>query len=77
MATRYSSFLIRFYLLERGERIEVEHVQTGAKTHMASLEAATAWMRAQIAPVAHVPPYESSASAAQDRRERHAERREQ
>ena len=76
MATRYSSFLVRFYLFERGERIEVEHVQTGAKTHMASLEAATTWMRAQIAPVAHVPPSQSDASTAQDRRERRAEQRE-
>jgi hypothetical protein len=77
VATRYSSFLVRFYLLERGERIEVEHVQTGAKTRMASLEAATIWMRTQIASSAHAPHSESDGSTARERREQRADRTEE
>jgi hypothetical protein len=56
MATRYSSFLIRLHLLERGERIDVEHVQTGAKTREPSLEAAVIWMRAQTEAIARASP---------------------
>jgi hypothetical protein len=63
VATRYSSFLVRFYLLERGERVEVEHVQTGAKTHVTSVEAASIWMRAQIASTGQGPASERDTSA--------------
>jgi hypothetical protein len=73
VATRYSSFLVRFYLLERGERIEVEHVQSGAKTHVTAIEAATTWMRAQIAPIARAPRSASDESTTADGRERRAD----
>jgi hypothetical protein len=65
MAVRYSSFLVRFYLLERGERVEIEHVQTGAKTRESSIEAAAAWMRAQTEtdPDARAPPETRGAGA--------------
>jgi len=57
MATRYSSFLVRHYLLERGdERIEIEHVQSGLKTRVTSVEAATTWIRAQMPPIPRAPP---------------------
>jgi hypothetical protein len=56
VTTRYSSFLVRLYLLDRGERVEIEHVQTGAKTRVASMEEATIWMREQMPPLSRAPP---------------------
>ncbi len=48
MARRYRSFLIRIYERERGrQRIEIEHIQSGAKTRVTSEAEAVAWMRAQ------------------------------
>jgi hypothetical protein len=69
VTTRYSSFLIRLYLHERGERVEVEHVQSGAKTRLASVEAATVWMRAQTIPITDTPLTGSDVPAAMEREE--------
>jgi hypothetical protein len=50
MARRYCSFLIRIFKQERGsERIEIRHIQSGAKTCVTSEAEAVAWMRAQLA----------------------------
>jgi hypothetical protein len=50
MTRRYCSFLIRVYTQERGStRIEIVHIQSGAKTRVTSEAEALAWMRAQPA----------------------------
>jgi hypothetical protein len=42
---RYASFVLRCWRLESDElRIDVEHVQSGARTRVRSLAAAVAWM---------------------------------
>ncbi len=42
---RYASFVLRCWRLEDDQRrIEVEHVQTGARTRLRSMGAAVAWM---------------------------------
>ena len=47
MKRRYSSFLIRCWLLDSGEqRIKIEHIQSGKTTQLASPAAALAWIHA-------------------------------
>jgi hypothetical protein len=72
MATHYSSFLVRHYLLGRGdERIEIEHVQSGVKARVTSLDAATAWIRAQMPPLSRAPPQAAAEETPPHRREAH------
>jgi hypothetical protein len=48
MARRYDAFLIRRWSLDDGRwRIEVTHVQSGAKTLVASLVEVTEWIASQ------------------------------
>jgi hypothetical protein len=48
MAKRYGSFLLRRWRLpDGGERVEVQHIQTGDRVVFASLEAALDWIAAQ------------------------------
>jgi hypothetical protein len=50
MAHDYQSFLVRCWQLGDGtKRIAVEHVQSGERTLVASLDAATAWLSACVA----------------------------
>ncbi len=50
MSQRYTSFLLRHWRFADGaRRIMVEHVQTGARVTVASLDEATAWVGAQAA----------------------------
>jgi hypothetical protein len=44
---RYSSFVVRCWWLESGDRIEIEHVQTGQRTRLAALDAVGRWIGAQ------------------------------
>jgi hypothetical protein len=45
MEPRYTSFLLRCWRLGDGRRrIELEHIQSGARARVASLEAACAWI---------------------------------
>lgn len=47
MARAYSSFLVRYWQLDGGRtRIEVQHIQTGQRTRVASAQAAIAWIGA-------------------------------
>jgi hypothetical protein len=47
---RYDSFLVRCWALDTAEpRIEVEHIQSGRRVHMASLDLAVAWMDSSAA----------------------------
>ena len=49
MSRRYTSFLLRHWQLTADElRISVEHIQTGATTTVASLDAATRWLGEQV-----------------------------
>jgi hypothetical protein len=44
---RYTSFLIRCWRLGDGtERLQLEHIQSGARTRVVTLGEAVAWMRA-------------------------------
>ncbi len=46
MAGRYDAFLVRQWSLDGGtERVEVTHVQSGARILVASLAEATTWIR--------------------------------
>lgn len=47
MARNYNAFLIRHWLLdpERGDRIEVVHVQSGDRSLVTSLSQAANWMQ--------------------------------
>ena len=48
MARRYTSFVVRCWRLEAAaRRIEIEHVQSGARTRVASVADALAWMEAR------------------------------
>lgn len=49
MARRHSSFLVRCWNpgSDDEERIEIEHIQSGAKTLARSVADATEWIRAQ------------------------------
>jgi hypothetical protein len=45
MTKRYSSFFIRYWRLENGERrLQVEHTQSGERTRTDSLAEAVAWL---------------------------------
>ncbi len=45
MAKWYDSFLLRrWHLDDDGQRFEIEHIQSGARTRVASLAAALAWI---------------------------------
>ena len=42
---RYDSFLLRYWQLnDDGQRLEIEHIQSGARTRVASVAAALAWI---------------------------------
>jgi hypothetical protein len=48
MARAYASFLLRRWRRgAAGQRVTVEHIQTGEHATLASLEAALAWIRAR------------------------------
>jgi hypothetical protein len=66
MPGRYTSFLIRHWQLAGGaRRITVEHVQSGERVTVASIDAAASWLTAQAddAP----PPADDPPPAAADR----------
>jgi|GEM_PF-3177722 hypothetical protein len=45
MTRQYTSFLIRCWHLDGGERrIKIEHIQSGERTQVATLAAAIAWL---------------------------------
>ena len=47
MPTRYSSFLLRWWRLTGGgQRVEIEHIQSGERTLLGSLPAALDWIGA-------------------------------
>jgi hypothetical protein len=47
MVRRYGSFLVRCWRLDADERrIEIEHVQSGGRTRVATLAAALDWIAA-------------------------------
>lgn len=50
MVRRYSAFLVRCWRLDDGERrIEIAHIQSGARTRVTSVAAALAWIGARAA----------------------------
>lgn len=56
MVRLHRSFLVRWWILdEGGERIELVHVQSGAKAVTGSLAEALAWMRLSAAGDAAIP----------------------
>ena len=65
MATRYSAFLVRHWSLANGqERVEVQHIATGARHRCASVAEATAWLQGQArAPAARAERQGSNATA--------------
>jgi Xaa-Pro aminopeptidase len=49
MSRRYSSFLLRCWSWEdQRQRIEIEHVQSGAQIKLDSMDAAFDWMEARL-----------------------------
>ena len=54
MTRRYDAFLIRHWALDsdNGQRAEIVHIQSGAKTLVTSLPRAIDWMQSQIADLA-------------------------
>jgi hypothetical protein len=45
MTRHYTSFLMRLWLLDSGERrIQIEHIQSGASAHVVTLADALAWI---------------------------------
>lgn len=49
MVRRYGTFVLRYWRLDgRGERVAIEHIQSGARTRVASFGAAEAWIAAQV-----------------------------
>ena len=47
MAKRYGSFLLRcWHLGDDAQRLEIEHIQSGARVRVASITAAVAWISA-------------------------------
>lgn len=63
MAHDYQSFLVRYWQLGDGtRRIAVEHVQSGEKTLVPTLEAATVWLSICVGDNRHEasPPTEES-----------------
>jgi hypothetical protein len=49
MGKRYAAFLLRWWRRESGaQRIEIEHVQSDAKTVVTSVPDAVAWVNAQF-----------------------------
>ncbi len=50
MARHYYAFLVRCWRLDDGERrIEIAHIQSGARTRVTSIAAALAWIGARAA----------------------------
>ena len=50
MVRRYCAFLVRCWRLDDGERrIEIAHIQSGARTRATSVAAALAWIGARAA----------------------------
>jgi hypothetical protein len=48
MTKWYGSFLLRcWHLDDDGQRLEIEHIQSGARTQAASITAALAWISAR------------------------------
>jgi hypothetical protein len=59
VSRRYDSFLVRCWALDTPEpRIEVEHIQSGRRTHLASLALVAAWMSSSPAAAGAVAPAE-------------------
>jgi len=58
MARRYGSFLLRYWLVDgvEGQRIEIEHIQSGEHTLVSSLAAALDWIAAHAAAPATIRP---------------------
>ncbi|HEV2459902.1 MAG TPA: hypothetical protein VGS80_16210 [Ktedonobacterales bacterium] len=58
MAKRYGSFLLRYWLVDgvEGQRIEIEHIQSGEHTLLSSLAAALDWIAAHAAAPASIRP---------------------
>ncbi len=49
MARSYGSFVVRYWLLDDDqERIEIEHMQTGDRVRVASLDEGVAWITARV-----------------------------
>jgi hypothetical protein len=49
MAKRYGAFLLRWWRRDNGtERIEIEHVQSDAKTVVTTAPAALVWLEVQM-----------------------------
>ncbi|GBD15227.1 hypothetical protein HRbin26_00113 [bacterium HR26] len=49
MARSYGSFIVRYWLLDGNqERIEIEHMQTGDRVRVASLDEGVAWITARV-----------------------------
>ncbi|MGH2350877.1 MAG: hypothetical protein ACRDI2_02275 [Chloroflexota bacterium] len=72
MSRRYNSFLIRWWRLSSAQRrIEVEHIQSGRRSRVASLEAARDWIQRQeaaqdTAPEDEAPEVETPKQVARD-----------
>ena len=48
MAKWYGSFLVRcWHLADDEQRLEIEHIQSGARVRVATIAAAVAWMSAR------------------------------
>jgi hypothetical protein len=69
MARHYTSFLMRLWLLDGGDRrIQIEHIQSGASAQVVTLTDALAWIDVQCADRAEPmrPPDETSPAALPD-----------
>ena len=50
MVKHYGTFVVRYWALGwGGERVEIEHIQSGTRARLASLRAAEDWIAAQVA----------------------------
>lgn len=47
MPRKFSSFLIRWWLSDDIERLDLEHIQSGRKHLAGSMDDAVAWLKAQ------------------------------
>jgi hypothetical protein len=56
MAKWYGSFLVRcWHLADDAQRLEIEHIQSGARVRVATVAAAVAWMSARESDEARPP----------------------
>ena len=64
MARLYCSFLLRYWRIGSGdERIEIEHIQSGERTHVTSLAAAIDWIEARGSSPPATPPIPAAGSS--------------